>query len=84
MQEIGAGELRLSSERQARKAWLASKRSRDSAAKMAGGQAEMVKNLGNYPGFLDGGDDFQFATAVRAVFDVDIEQPFKLERSVGR
>ena len=42
---------------------------------MAGGQAEMVKNFGNHPGFLDGGDDFQFATAVRAVFD--IEHPFK-------
>ena len=36
----------------------------------------MVKNLGNHPGFLDGDDDFQFAHAVRAVFDVDIEYPF--------
>jgi len=31
----------------------------------------MVKNPGNDPAFLDGSDDFQFASAVRAVFDVD-------------
>ena len=34
----------------------------------------MGEYLGNHPGFLDGGDDFQFATAV---FDVDIEYPFQ-------
>lgn len=56
---------------------LDSKRSRDSAARMAGGQTEMVKDLGNHPGLLNGGDDFQLATAVRAVFDVNIEHPFE-------
>jgi len=44
---------------------------------MAGGQTKMVKNPGNDLGFLDGSDDFQFASAVRAVFDVDIEDPFQ-------
>ena len=37
----------------------------------------MVKNLGNYAGFLDGSNDFQFATAEKAVFDVDFEYPFQ-------
>jgi len=71
------GELRLSSERQARKTWLDRKRSKDSAAQMAGGQAKMIKNPGQDPGFLDGSDDFQFASTVRAVFDVDIEDPIR-------
>jgi len=44
-------------------------------AQRAGGQAKMVKNPGNDSGFLDGSDDFQFTPAVRAVFDVDIEDP---------
>ena len=56
------GELRLSSERQARMAWLGSKRRRDSAAKMAGrrpgGQAEMGENSGDHGGLFDSGDDF--------------------------
>ena len=75
--ELGVGELRLSSERQARRAWLDSKRSRDSAAQMAGRQAEMSEDLSDHCGLFDSGDDFQFATAVRAVFDVDIEHPFQ-------
>ena len=71
------GELRLSSERQARMAWLDSERSRDSTAKMTGGQPEMGENLGNDPGLFDGGNDLQLPTTVRAMFHVDIEHPFE-------
>jgi len=69
------GELRLSSERQARRAWLDSKRSRDSAEQMTGRQAQMSEDLSDHCGLFDSGDDFQFTPAVRAVFDVDIEYP---------
>ena len=73
----GAGELRLSSERQARMAWLDSERSRDSVAKMPGRQPEMVENLRNHRGLFDSGHDLQVAATVRAVFHVDIEYPFE-------
>ncbi len=56
---------------------LDSKRSMDSAVQMSGGQTERVQNLSNHPGLLESSDDFQFATAVRAVFDVDIDDPFQ-------
>ena len=59
--ETVEGELRLSSERQARKVWLDSKCSRDSVAQMvgwcSGGQAEMSKNFGNHRRVFNGGDD---------------------------
>ena len=71
------GEPRLSSERQARMAWLDSKRSRDSTAKMTGGQAEMGENLGDDPGLFDGGDDLECAATVGDMFHVDIERPFE-------
>ncbi len=44
---------------------------------MTGGQPEMGENLGNYRGLFDGGNDFQGAATVGAVFDVDIEYPFE-------
>jgi len=50
-------------------------RLRGRSGQRSGGQAEMVKNLGTHPEFLDDGDDFQLAPAVRAV--LDIEHPFQ-------
>jgi hypothetical protein len=49
----------------------------DRAAKMAGWQAQMTKDPGNGRWTLDGGDNFQGATAVGAVSDIDIEHPFE-------
>lgn len=43
---------------------------------MSDEQAPIAKNLGNYPRFLKSSNDFQFATAVRTPFDVDIEYSF--------
>ena len=77
MEALGVGELRLSSERQARMAWLDSKRSMDSGATMTDRQPEIGKNLGDDPGLFDGGDDLEFAAAMRAMFHVDIEHPFE-------
>ena len=37
----------------------------------------MGENLGDDPGFFDGGDDLEFAAAMRATFHVDIEHPFE-------
>ena len=42
-------------ERQARKVWLDSKRSRDCVAQMSARQAEMSENLSDHRGFFDGG-----------------------------
>ncbi len=36
----------------------------------------MGENLGNHRGIFNAGNDFQGATTVGAVFDVDIEYPF--------
>ena len=44
---------------------------------MPGGQAEMGENLGDDPGFFDGGDDHEFAATMGAMFHIDIEHPFK-------
>jgi hypothetical protein len=46
-------------ERQHRKCWLDSKRSRDSAAKMPGGQAKMSEDLGNHRRIFNSSDDFR-------------------------
>ena len=51
-----------------RRCWLASKRSRDSVAKMTGGQAEMSEDLGDHGGVFDGGVDVQGAVAVGTLF----------------
>ncbi len=48
---------------------------------MTGEQPEMGENLGNYRGLFDGGNDFQGAATVGAVFDVDIEYPFEYSRA---
>ena len=37
----------------------------------------MSENPGNHGGLFDGGDDFQGAATVGAVFEVDIEDPFE-------
>ena len=37
----------------------------------------MGKNLGNYSGLFDRGDDLEVAATVGAVFHVDIEDPFE-------
>ena len=37
----------------------------------------MLEDLGNHGGIYDGGDDRQGATAVGALFDIDIEYPFE-------
>ncbi len=60
-----------------RKCWLDSERSRDSVAKMTGGQAEMSENLGNHCRVFNGGDDLQGATTVGTVVNVDIEYAFE-------
>jgi hypothetical protein len=44
---------------------------------MASWQAQMTKDPGNGRWTLDGGDNFQGATAVGAVSDIDIEHPFE-------
>jgi hypothetical protein len=43
----------------------------DSAAKMAGWQVQMAKDPGNGRWTLESGDNFQGATAVGAVNDID-------------
>jgi len=45
-----------------------SKRSMDSVAKVAGGQAEMSEDLGDHGGVFDGGVDVQGAVAVGTLF----------------
>ena len=37
----------------------------------------MAEDFDNHRRIFDGGDDLQAAAAVRAVFDVDVEDPFE-------
>ena len=37
----------------------------------------MAEDLDDHRRIFDGGDDLQSAAAVRAVFDVDVEDPFE-------
>ena len=47
------------------------------SGRCSGGQTEMGEDLRNHGEMLDGGDDLQRATALRAVFHIDLEHSFE-------
>src|ERR671915_2517365 len=50
---------------------------RRGARRGAGRQAEMGEDFDNHRRIFDSGDDLQGTAAVRALFDVDVEDPFE-------
>ena len=71
--------------------WNRSNRCAGGAWRGAGGQAQMGEDFDNHRRIFDacpeprrrGGDDLQAAAAVRAVFDVDVEDPFEWPDAPG-